>query len=135
MRRGTFALIFAACAAGCAADTVAVESQAVDLWSTDGACRGVLVPDPDPPRTGRTDYAVTLTDAAGAPLEGATLTFVPFMPAHGHGTSQPTVVEEIGGGAYRATVFYNMVGRWELTVGVVAGTLSDELEFDQQVVE
>ena len=50
--------------------------------------------DPAPPQRGDNHFVVHLLDAAGAPLAGAALGVVQYMPAHGHGSSVPVVITE-----------------------------------------
>jgi hypothetical protein len=49
---------------------------------------------PAPPQRGDNHFVVHLIDAAGAPLAGATLEVVQYMPAHGHGSAVPEVITE-----------------------------------------
>ena len=64
-------------------------------------------------------HVLEVADAAGKPVDGATLSVTPFMPDHGHGSSvKPTVTRE-GGGTYDVTnVYLPMPGLWRLTVTV-----------------
>jgi len=51
----------------------------------------------------------------GAPLSGWQVSLVPWMPAHGHGTSVAAHVHEVSPGVYVAQPLYlYMGGRWEL---------------------
>ncbi len=60
---------------------------------------------------------------AGQPVEGAVITVTPFMPEHGHGSTDTPHVIESGGGVYRATpVTFIMSGTWEVTVDAKAGS-------------
>ena len=62
-----------------------------------------------------------IVDAAGAPLDGATVTATPWMPAHGHGTSVRPTVTARGDGVYDIdSVLFFMDGRWELRSEIVA---------------
>src|SRR5690606_14419014 len=73
--------------------------------------------DPAPPRIGRNALHIQVRDAAGDPVEGATVTVDPFMPIHGHGSTETPVVTEIGGGAYTADpLTLHMPGAWEVTI-------------------
>ena len=86
--------------------------------------------DPAPPGRFDNHWVVRLTDAAGAPVDSATLAVVPFMPAHQHGTSKPVVVTAMGGGRYDlAPVNLWMPGLWEVRIAVTAGALTDRIVF------
>ncbi len=85
--------------------------------------------EPAPPARFDNHWIVRLSDAAGA-VEGATLTVVPFMPAHQHGTSKPVVVTPMGGGRYDlAPVNLWMPGLWEVRIAVTSGALTDRIVF------
>ncbi len=85
--------------------------------------------DPAPPRRDDNTWIVAINDMNGAPLEGATLTVTPFMPAHGHGT--PIKVEVVPAGApgqyTMSPVNLWMPGVWETTIRAtsMAGTDTD----------
>lgn len=75
--------------------------------------------DPNPVFKGDNDWKVTVVDASGADVTGATLTAKPFMPDHGHGSSIVPTVTELGGGAYdvdHLNLF--MPGIWQVTIDV-----------------
>ena len=79
---------------------------------------------PQPPAVGNDDVQLAITDASGAPLDGLTVAVKPFMPAHGHGTSQTTVMAQ-GGGKYLVTdVYLYMSGVWQMQI-TVSGPVSD----------
>jgi hypothetical protein len=76
---------------------------------------------PAPPARHDNQWTLHIADAAGAPLAGATVTVVPFMPDHGHGTGVSTVVTESTTvvGEYDANpVNLFMPGLWEVYVTV-----------------
>jgi hypothetical protein len=81
---------------------------------------------PNPPELGLDAAELTLTDTTGAPATGLTLTMLPWMPAHGHGTSTtPTVTETTTPGVYVATpINFYMSGQWELRT-TIAGAVDD----------
>lgn len=90
--------------------------------------------EPDPPRVGPNALHIQVLDAAGDPVEGATLTVEPFMPAHGHGSSEDPVVTEQGGGHYRADpITFTMPGQWEVTIEARADGERGKLVLDQVV--
>jgi hypothetical protein len=68
-----------------------------------------------PPVVGYDAAELTLTDAAGAPMTGDTLSIVPWMPAHGHGASVAPTVNETSPGVYvAAPLDFYMSGSWQL---------------------
>ena len=70
---------------------------------------------PNPPSVGSDAVQVSLADANGAPATGLSLTVIPWMPAHGHGTSVNPTVTETAPGTFIATPLYLfMPGSWEL---------------------
>ena len=71
--------------------------------------------DPDPPIRGTNTVTYTVSDASARSVDGLTLAIVPWMPAHGHGTSvHPTIVPH-GKGVYEIQdVLFFMPGLWEL---------------------
>jgi len=78
--------------------------------------------DPDPPTAGQTTLTITVTDAAGAPVTGATVVVDPQMPSHGHGSTETPVVSEVGDGVYTAfPVTFQMPGPWEVTITATRG--------------
>jgi len=80
---------------------------------------------PDPPTAGEDAAQLTFTDAGGAPVGGLDLTVVPWMPAHGHGTSvDPTVTETTPGVFLASPLYLFMPGTWELRM-TIGGTVDD----------
>jgi len=70
---------------------------------------------PQPPVRGVDAVQLQIADAAGSPVDGLSIEAVPWMPAHGHGTSTRPDVEPQGGGVYEITnVNLYMAGLWEL---------------------
>jgi hypothetical protein len=69
-----------------------------------------------PPSRGLCTVELTVTDAAtGAPADGLSLTVVPWMPAHGHGSSVQPTVTPLGQGRYViGDVSLFMAGYWQL---------------------
>ncbi len=77
---------------------------------------------PDPPRPGENHLTVALTDAAGKPVDGATLGFIWDMPAMGamaemKGSGK---VAAKGAGGYVVTYPLPMNGDWYLTLAIEA---------------
>ena len=74
---------------------------------------------PAPPAKLSNELSLQLLDASGQPLEGATLSVVPFMPDHGHGSAVKPTVTPKGGGVYDVTkLYYPMPGLWRVTVTI-----------------
>jgi hypothetical protein len=108
-------------AAGCGGGTPAAPSlvfagpPAMTLTSASGQLALALWWSPVQPSVGYDATQLAVSDAAGAPLSGATLTVVPWMTAHGHGASVQPVVTETAPGVYVATPLdFYMSGGWEL---------------------
>jgi YtkA-like len=90
----------------------------------------MLNADPAPPAKGDNKWDIKLTDAAGAPLNDATITVKPFMPDHGHGTSIDAVVTPAGsgGGEYSISpVNLWMPGLWQVTLSTDAAGATDDV--------
>jgi hypothetical protein len=86
-----------------------------------GAFTVDVVSDPSPPLRGANRVLYTITDASGAKVDGLALDVVPWMPAHGHGTSVAPTVQARGLGVYQIDqVVFFMPGEWELRTTFVA---------------
>jgi len=99
---------------------------ALTLASASGQLNASVRWSPNPPALGFDAAELTLTDTTGAAVTGLTLTMLPWMPAHGHGTSTtPTVSETATPGVYVATpIDFYMAGQWELRT-TIAGAVDD----------
>ena len=85
---------------------------------------------PAPPAIFDNQWTLDIADAAGNPIEGATLAVQPFMPDHGHPTNRESVVTEVGGGTYEVDpVNFMMGGYWEVTVDVETADMTDSVIF------
>lgn len=74
---------------------------------------------PAPPQKQSNALVLQVVDAAGKPVDGATVSVTPFMPDHGHGSSVKPTVMPMGGGVYDVSnVYLPMPGLWRLTVTV-----------------
>lgn len=74
---------------------------------------------PSPPISGTATLKLMLLDGAGAPVDNATITVSPLMPAHGH--IEPTdVAQPVPGepGAYTMPVNFQMGGAWLIIFNV-----------------
>ena len=89
-------------------------------FSQKGAALNVtLKVDPFPPRSMKAStFTLTLTDAQGAPVTGATVTCDMTMPAMAMPMNRPAAKEQ-GSGVYTAQVLFTMSGDWEAAVQVV----------------
>lgn len=74
---------------------------------------------PAPPAKLTNAMTFQLLDAGGLPVDGASLSVVPFMPDHGHGSAIKPSVTAKGGGVYAVTnLYYPMPGLWRVTVTI-----------------
>lgn len=117
---------------GCESDPrVLAWSDGLSLTSSQSQFHAKLVTaSPAPPARGTNQWVLELTTPSGAPLEGATVQVVPFMPDHGHGTSVKAQVQELGAGRYQVeTLYLFMPGVWRVSVQVSTTTVSDAALF------
>ena len=75
---------------------------------------------------------VAITDAAGVPVDDATILIDGGMPQHGHGLpTRPRVTRALGNGLYEIEgVRFNMGGWWEFTLAINAASGSDVVTFN-----
>lgn len=71
------------------------------------------------PKAGDNPLTISITDAQGKPVTGATLTTSVAMTSMDMGTAYPAVTEK-GAGQYAATVNFSMAGPWRVKVKVTA---------------
>jgi hypothetical protein len=78
---------------------------------------------------------VLIVDAAGRPVENATIEIDGGMPQHGHGLpTKPRVTKNLGDGRYEIDgLRFNMGGWWELHLGVNSPAGADRVTFNLQV--
>lgn len=120
------------CFGGVATDSAEAEDSAdapppwdAGPFATAGGVYSItLEPDPYPPVAGPTTLHLTVA-AAGAPVLGAVVTVVPFMPSMGHGISGEATITELGEGGYDAAWSYPMDGAWELTTTIESPAATD----------
>jgi len=80
---------------------------------------------PQSPTVGLDAAELSVTDSTGAPVDGLGLSVVPWMPAHGHGTSVLLDVSSSAPGVFVATpIDIFMTGSWELRL-TTTGTVDD----------
>jgi hypothetical protein len=123
-------LSLAACGS---ADTTAMSSPPLSFSGppaqTVTATSGQLTVDvrwsPQVPVEGIDAAELTFRDSAGNPVDGLTVSVVPWMPAHGHGTSVNPETMSTGPGTQVATpVYLFMSGEWQLRM-TISGTTDD----------
>ena len=75
---------------------------------------------------------VAITDAAGAPVDNATIQIDGGMPQHGHRLpTRPRVTRALGNGLYEIEgVRFNMGGWWEFTLAITAPSGADVVTFN-----
>jgi hypothetical protein len=95
------------------------------LTSTSGALVVAVRFAPRPPIVGTNAVELSIMDASGAPVAGLAVGVVPWMPAHGHGTSVTPTITETAPGRFEATpLVLFMPGSWELRI-TTDGTVDD----------
>jgi YtkA-like len=75
---------------------------------------------------------VVVKDSTGAPVDGATIAVVPYMPAHNHGTQVEAVVTPMANGTYGiAPLYFYMSGLWQttLTITTADAATADSVAF------
>ena len=75
---------------------------------------------------------ITITDAAGRPVDGAKVAVDGGMPEHNHGLpTQPKLGRALGEGRYEIEgVRFNMGGWWELKLAIEAAPGADNVTFN-----
>jgi hypothetical protein len=75
---------------------------------------------------------VSIVDANGNAVEGATISVDGGMPQHGHGLpTRPRVTKALGGGVYEIDgVRFNMGGWWELKLAIAGAAGPDRITFN-----
>jgi YtkA-like len=81
------------------------------------------------------DWTIALTDADGAPVDGARIGVGAGVPGLGRiMPTAPRVVGEIGPGLYLLEgVKFDMAGRWRLNLDIDAGAARDRVSFDIEI--
>lgn len=101
---------------------------------TSAAAHYVATVEPEGAISVRRTHAWTLkiTDAEGAPVDGATIEVDGGMPQHGHGLpSRPRVTRALGSGAYLVDgMRFNMGGWWEVRFRIQAAAGADSVVFN-----
>ena len=75
---------------------------------------------------------VAITDAAGTPVDNATIQIDGGMPQHGHGLpTRPRVTRALGNGLYEIEgVRFNMGGWWEFKLAIAGKAGTDTVTFN-----
>lgn len=130
-RRGALplALALAACgeAVGDGAGPPAVfsETPSAVVTSASGRLKLAVTWSPETPIKGKNAAQLQFLSDDGQPVVGLMIDVVPWMPAHGHGTSVRPVVGDTAPGVFVAQPIYlYMSGSWQLRVAV-RGALED----------
>ncbi len=75
-------------------------------------------------------WTVTITDAAGTPVDDARITVLGGMPAHAHGLPTTPAVRALGGGTYRVEgLKFHMPGAWVVAFRIKAAAGIDAVSF------
>ena len=97
-------------------------------------CRSRCAPRPIRSVLGQNVGQITVTDGNGQPVDGLTLSLLPWMPSHGHGTSVTPAIIDDGGGVFVANPLYLfMAGEWQLRMtfgGAVNDTATATVEIN-----
>lgn len=111
---------------GCSGD--AREDHGQMVVTSDGGALLVTIASEPAERPVRGNNRITFhieSTSTGEPLDDLELEMAPFMPAHGHGSSQEPALTPLGDGRYRFDdVVLTMPGLWELRT-TVAGPITD----------
>jgi hypothetical protein len=106
---------------------------AIGLSKSGSLARATFVSaSPAPPIKGDNTWVLDITDLNGGPLADSTITALPMMPDHGHGTPIDAVVTALAdAGRYEVTpVNLFMTGYWQITFDItLAGGEQDSLMF------
>jgi len=87
---------------------------------------------PDPPVVGEGYVIITVEDAAGQPVEGATVQVRGDMDHAGMEPVEATAEPGEGSGEYIAVIDWNMGGDWSLSIGVAlpdGGYVDESFDF------
>ncbi len=123
---------------GCGGDPRA-QTYSADMGQlgTSGVFRFVLVSAaPQPVTTGTEAWVLKITTASGAPVTDATFPSTPstpnprpWMPEHGHGTSEVTVTNNHDGTYGFNPMYLFMEGLWETDIVAASGGKTDSTKF------
>ncbi len=108
----------------------------ISVVSVSGAWHVALRTAPDqPPTQGTSTADLRITDVAGYPATGLSVTVTPWMPAMGHGSDQQTGVTPMELGRYVVdNVDLTMAGDWSLKLALSHSGTQDEAELPIHVL-
>jgi hypothetical protein len=129
MRRATITLRFACCMF--ALLLVSCGGTPGEQQTVDGLTIGLERPDKVALLENYT-YTVTLSDASGNPVEGATVYLEQDMPAMPMGSNQP-LGEPLGGGKYQIKSVFTMEGDWVVKIHASVAGKDHVATFEQKV--
>jgi hypothetical protein len=105
-------------------------------WSSDRGLYTATLQSEEPLRARRPQkVSIVICDAAGQPVEDATIAIDGGMPQHGHGLpTQPRAVHSLTGGIYTIEgLRFNMGGWWELTFAINGPAGADRVIFHLKI--
>lgn len=106
----------------------AADTKVESVLSTDGLYRLELAPEDQPLTINRLHrWTITLADADGTRIDGASLTVTGGMPEHNHGLpTAPRVTQRLDDGRYLLEgMRFHMHGAWELRIAIDASAGAD----------
>lgn len=127
-----FILIFTVASIACAAKPPASEFGTGPRTSAKGLYKATLqASEPLKPRK-MLELPVSITDANGEAITGATITVDGGMPQHRHGLpTRPRVTKDHGDGTYTISgLRFNMGGWWELKLTITTAAGTDTVTFN-----
>jgi len=78
---------------------------------------------------GKNNFFLVLKNHDGLAIRKASVMVIPFMTAHGHGSSANPVVSEKADGKYQVeNVVFQMMGEWDMTIKLTKDGMSDSLK-------
>jgi len=115
--------VVAACGASAGLEQGFGSTPLVTVTSASGALRLAVFTDPQAPTNGNVAVRYLITEVSSSqPIEGLSISVVPWMPAMGHGTSVAPSVEAAGAGVYEVkNVYLFMPGEWQLRTALSGG--------------
>jgi hypothetical protein len=97
----------------------------------------IITASPDPAIKGKNDWTVVLRHNNGDAVTDVTLSVVPFMTVHGHGTTPSsflaTASEQEGAYLFEDLNFI-MAGTWQLTFTVTENNMTDAGAVSEEIV-
>ncbi len=135
MRRQTGVLsfavaVFAACQTTAASDAGFPAVALTTATTDDGLLQVALRTSPtQPPPRANAKLDVLVTDAQSKPVDGLTVTVLPWMPAMNHGSDVAPTVTPQGDGHYLAQPLeLFMAGTWQLRISLQKGAQESHVQ-------